>query len=68
MMTLYRGVIPFMSRRAKSTDWLFARASDAAAELGLAKKGDRIVVTSGTPGVRGSTDLIKVSVVGAGTG
>ena len=64
-MRLYRGVVPLLSRRAKTVDWLFSRADVAAQELGLARKGDRIVVTSGTPGIRGTTNLIKVSVVGS---
>jgi pyruvate kinase len=64
-LKLYRGVLPILSRRAKTVDWLFQRADSAAEELGLAKKGDRIVVTSGTPGLKGTTNLIKVSVVGS---
>jgi pyruvate kinase len=64
-MKLFRGVIPVVSRRAKTMDWLFARADLASMRLGLAKKGDRIVVTSGTPGMKGTTNLIKVSVVGS---
>lgn len=63
-LALYRGVLSVVSRQARSVDWLFARADAAAEELGLAKKGDRIVVTSGTPGVKGTTNLIKVSIVG----
>jgi pyruvate kinase len=62
-MMIYRGVHPLMSRKAKTVDWLFASADLAAEKLGLARKGDRIVVTSGTPGKEGTTDLIKVSVV-----
>jgi len=64
MLKIYRGVVPILSRPAKTTDWLFQRADIAAKELGLAKKGERIVVTSGTPGVKGTTNLIRVSVVG----
>jgi pyruvate kinase len=63
MLKIYNGVIPFVSRPAKTVDWLFKRAEVAAKELGLAKKGERIVVTCGTPGTKGSTDLIKLSVV-----
>ena len=64
-LKLYWGVIPTLSRKAKTIDWLFERADAAAEELGLAKKGERIVVTSGTPGMKGTTNLIKVSVVGS---
>ena len=65
MLKLYRGVVPVLSRQARTVDWLFARADLAATQLGLAKKGERIVVTSGTPGMNGTTNLIKVSVVGS---
>jgi pyruvate kinase len=64
-MKIYRGVIPVVSRKAKTMDWLFQMADTAAETLGLAQKGDRIVVTSGTPGLKGTTNLIKVSVVGS---
>jgi pyruvate kinase len=65
MLKLYRGVVPVVSKRARTMDWLFARADLAAMQLGLAKEGERIVVTSGTPGMYGTTNLIKVSVVGS---
>ncbi len=64
-LILFRGVVPLVSRQAKTLDWLFERADLAAEQLGLAKKGERIVVTSGTPGMKGTTNLIKVSVVGS---
>lgn len=64
-LSLYRGVTPILSRPAKTVDWLFQRADIAAEKLGLASKGERIVVTSGTPGMKGTTNLIKVSVVGS---
>jgi pyruvate kinase len=64
-MKIYRGVIPVVSRKAKTIDWLFERADTAAETLGVAKRGDRIVVTSGTPGIKGTTNLIKVSIIGS---
>ena len=63
-MMLYNGVIPIVARRARTVDWLFRRADVAALKLGLARKGDRIVVTCGTPGMKGTTNLIRLSVVG----
>jgi pyruvate kinase len=63
-LMLFRGVVPIVSKPAKTMDWLFDRADLAVVELGIAKKGEKIVVTSGTPGVNGTTNLIKVSVVG----
>jgi pyruvate kinase len=36
-------------------------AVEATAQLGLAQRGDRVVLTAGTtPGVTGSTDLIRI--------
>lgn len=64
-LELVRGVFPVLTRKAKTTDWLFERADQAAVEMGLAKRGERVVVTSGTPGIMGTTNLIKVSVVGS---
>ncbi len=64
-LKICRGVLPIMSTQAKTVDWLFERADQAAERLGLAKRGERIVVTSGTPGMKGTTNLIKVSVVGS---
>jgi pyruvate kinase len=64
-LKLIRGVYPIMTRQAKTMDWLFERADVAAVEMGFARTGERIVVTSGTPGVVGTTNLIKVSVVGS---
>lgn len=64
-LKLFRGVLPRMSRPAKTMDWLFEQADLVAEEMGLAEKGERIVVTSGTPGIRGTTNLIKVSTVGS---
>jgi pyruvate kinase len=64
-LIICRGVHPMLSRQARSMDSLFERADAAAEAMGLAKKGDRIVVTSGTPGMKGTTNLIKVSVVGS---
>lgn len=64
-LMIHRGVVPMVSRQARTMDWLFARADSAAYDLGLAKRGERIVVTSGTPGIKGTTNLIKVSVVGS---
>ncbi len=64
-LMIYRGVFPIISPTATTLDWLFEQADAAAERLGFAKKGERIVVTSGTPGVEGSTNTIKVSVVGS---
>lgn len=64
-LKIYRGVLPVVIKPAKTLDWLFTQADLAAERLGLARKGERIVVTSGTPGVGGTTNTIKVSVLGS---
>jgi len=58
------GITSLVVDQVKTVDALFAKAEDAAVALGHAKKGEPIVVTSGTPGLKGTTDLIKVSIVG----
>jgi len=64
-LKIYRGVLTYVTKPAKTLDRLFEQADQAAEKLGLAKKGERIVVTSGTPGFMGTTNTIKVSVVGS---
>jgi len=51
-------------KKARTTDQVFSMAESAARSLRLASRGDKMVMTSGTPGVGGSTDLIKVIEVG----
>jgi len=63
-MKLPWGVVPVAVKRARTTDQLFTMAESAAKSLRLAGRGDKMVMTSGTPGVGGSTDLIKVIEVG----
>lgn len=63
-MKLSWGVVPVPVKQARSTDLLFSMAESAAKSLRLALVGDKMVMTSGTPGVGGSTDLIKVIEVG----
>ena len=60
------GVVPVVVKQTKTTDTLFAHAESAARSLGLVGPGDTMVMTSGTPGVGGSTDLIKVLTVAGG--
>jgi pyruvate kinase len=63
-MKLPWGVVPVPVRQARTTDQLFSMAESAVKSLRLATRGDKMVMTSGTPGVGGSTDLIKVIEVG----
>jgi pyruvate kinase len=58
------GVYPFQITGPSSVEELFATGAKLAKELGLAKRGDLIVITGGIPvGVAGSTNLLKVERV-----
>jgi len=58
------GVYPFQVAEASSVDELFSTAAKLCKELGLARRGDLIVITGGIPvGVAGSTNLLKVEQV-----
>ena len=63
-LALSWGVIPVMSEEFYSVDVLFHYAKRAAIETGLVKKGDKIVLTGGTPnGKSGNSNLINVETV-----
>ncbi|MCI5578012.1 MAG: pyruvate kinase [Oscillospiraceae bacterium] len=60
------GVIPLMAEEMMTnTDDLIHHAVEKAVEAGLLKNGDLTVITAGVPlGVSGTTNLMKVHVVG----
>ncbi|MFC1925297.1 pyruvate kinase [Chloroflexota bacterium] len=61
---LWWGVYPVKIAEPASISGLFTAAADIARKLGLARKGDIIVITGGIPvGVPGSTNLLKVEEV-----
>lgn len=63
-LALSWGVIPVMSEEFYSVDVLFHYAKRAAMETGLVAKGDKIVLTGGTPnGKSGNSNLINVETV-----
>jgi pyruvate kinase len=63
-LVLRWGVYPFQIGGASSVEELFATGTRLSRELGLAKRGDLIVITGGIPvGVAGSTNLLKVNKV-----
>jgi pyruvate kinase len=63
-LILYWGVLAFHTPRLTSVDDLFDAGTRLAAELGIAKSGDLIVITGGLPiGVTGSTNLLKVQQI-----
>lgn len=64
-LALSWGVIPMMSEEFYSVDVLFHYAKRAAIETGLVQKGDKIVLTGGTPnGKSGNSNLINVETIG----
>lgn len=59
------GVQPLVIKEENNTDDLFEHSVDAAKRNGYVKDGEVVVITAGVPlGVTGTTNLIKVHVVG----
>ena len=59
------GVIPITIDQKDDTDELFELAVDSAERAGIVRQGEVVVITAGVPlGVSGTTNLIKVHVVG----
>ena len=64
-MGLTWGVIPLMIEEEQNTDDLFNHAVAAAEKAGYVKSGELAVITAGIPlGISGTTNIIKVHVVG----
>jgi pyruvate kinase len=58
------GVLPLRRGKLKSTDGMIRQAFRAALESGLARRGDKVVITAGVPpGVPGRTNMIKVEIL-----
>ena len=63
-LALSWGVTPVMSEEFYSVDVLFHYAKRAAIESGMVAKGDKIVLTGGTPnGKSGNSNLVNVETV-----
>ncbi len=63
------GVDTFLVPRVLTTDELIAIIDETLLGTGLAEPGDRIVMTAGAPpGIAGSTNNVRVHVVGTGVG
>lgn len=59
------GIIPIVIGEQKNTDMLFQSAIEKSVKAGLLHDGDLVVITAGVPiGVSGTTNLLKVHVVG----
>ncbi|MDY6954669.1 MAG: pyruvate kinase alpha/beta domain-containing protein, partial [Thermodesulfobacteriota bacterium] len=60
-LTLSWGVIPTLVPSFSDTEQMFDLARSWALEHGLARQGDRLIVTAGVPvGTPGSTNVVKV--------
>jgi pyruvate kinase len=66
-LTLSYGVIPVTIPRSPSTEVMIQEAIEAAIDLDLCENGDVCALVAGIPfGVRGTTNLIKIQIVGEG--
>nr|WP_295684793.1 pyruvate kinase [uncultured Lachnoclostridium sp.] len=64
-MNLSWGVIPLLIEEEIDANTLFEHAVEAAENAGYVKSGELAVITAGVPlGISGTTNLIKVQVVG----
>lgn len=64
-LQLVWGVQPVLVAETEGTDEMFAASVQGALSAGLIKAGDLVVITAGVPvGVPGTTNLLKVHVVG----
>ena len=64
-LTLSWGVSALLSGKADTTDKMIQQSIDAALDEGLIESGDLVTVTAGAPvGMPGTTNLIKVDIVG----
>lgn len=59
------GVVPLLIDEMNNSDELFEHAVNTAAQAGVVKDGDLVVLTGGFPiGIPGMTNLMKVDIVG----
>jgi pyruvate kinase len=64
-MNLSWGLTPLLIEEVNETDELFAHAMNAAAQAGLTKDGDLLVITAGVPlGMSGTTNMMRIHVAG----
>jgi len=63
-LSLIWGVVPVLGRNIKNTDEVIDQAFKLALESGIAKRGQKVVITAGVPvGVPGTTNFIKAEVL-----
>ena len=63
-MNLSWGVTALLTEEMNNTDDLLASAVDVAYRSKLVKYGDLVVITAGVPGVSGTTNMLRVQLVG----
>src|SRR5699024_7892495 len=64
-LTLVSGVEPVLSVEVDTTDELLDTAVQKGLETKLFQQGDKVIITAGVPvGVSGTTNLMKVHVIG----
>lgn len=63
-LSLIWGVVPVLGKDIKNTDEVIDQAFKLALESGIAKRGQKVVITAGVPvGVPGTTNFIKAEVL-----
>ncbi|VDG76506.1 pyruvate kinase [Actinobaculum suis] len=68
-MALLWGADTYIADTVYSTDGMVQQVEDRLTELGLAERGDRVVIVAGMPaGVAGSTNTLRVHKIGEATG
>ncbi len=66
-LALVWGVLPVVIDKVQSTDKMVEQSTEKLVALGLAKPGDRFVLTAGIPwGISGTTNMIKVQEITKG--
>lgn len=64
-LSLTWGVYPVLSEQAHTTDEILDTAINKGLETNLFKRGSKVIITAGVPvGVTGTTNLMKVHVIG----
>ncbi len=64
MLTLYRGVHPFLSEEPEDTDAMVDLMDAMLQRAGLSDRGDTLVMVASTPAGRAPTNLLKIHRVG----
>lgn len=59
-MDMIWGVTPIKSSTYETTDEMFSIANNIIKKGKYAKKGDKVIVTNGTPNLNGGTNLLKI--------